>query len=174
MQETPDDLETLQRLLDLSHERAGTHAREVITSERRVDAASLAERLIGMCLLVVATTTADGRPITGPVDGYFFRGQFYFGSSADSVKMRHLANRAQVSATYLPGEELAVSVHGTGELLDLKQPEHAGFRRMLLDRNVPLYGPEWEEMIDSTGVYARINAERMLTFSMDQPPAETE
>ncbi len=173
MHETSDDLETLQRLLDLSYARAGTHAREIIGTEHRVDAAELAERLEGMCLLVVATTTADGRPITGPVDGYFFRGQFYFGSSTNSVKMRHLAIRPQVSATHLPGEELAVTVHGAGELLDLKQPAHAAFRRMLLDRNVPLYGTEWEEMIDSTGVYARIHAERMLTFAMD-PPGETE
>jgi hypothetical protein len=28
------------------------------------------------------------------------------------------------------------------------------------------YGPEWEEFIDSGPVYARIDADRMFTFSM--------
>jgi hypothetical protein len=33
---------------------------------------------------------------------------------------------------------------------------------------VPRYGPGWEEFLDSGPVYARIDADRMFTFSM--PP----
>ena len=76
--------------------------------------AQLTERLQGMRLLVLATVTADGRPLAGPVDGYFLHGTFWFSSGRDAVRMRHLAQRPAVSATHLPGEELAVTVHGTG------------------------------------------------------------
>lgn len=68
MNETPLDLEELQRLLDTSYESAGRHLREVISSERRLTAEQLASTLIGMRLLVLATVTGDGRPIGGPVE----------------------------------------------------------------------------------------------------------
>ena len=96
---------------------AGEHLRGIITGERRLSAADLAGRLQGMRLLTVATVTADGRPLAGPVDGYFLHGTFWFSSGRNSVRMRHLAARPAVSATHLPGEELAVTVHGRAELL---------------------------------------------------------
>jgi hypothetical protein len=37
-------------------------------------------------ILNVATVTAGGRPRIGPLDGLFFRGRFYFGSSKDSMR----------------------------------------------------------------------------------------
>jgi hypothetical protein len=81
VKETNEDLSNLQRLLNDSYAAGGAHLREVITQERRLDAAALCAELIGMRLLVLATVTADGRPITSPVDGIFYRGSFYFGSS---------------------------------------------------------------------------------------------
>ena len=132
MQETREDLERLQQLLDESYAAGGDHLREVITPERRIDAAALAARLDGMKLLVLATATADGRPICGPVDGIFYRGSFHFGSSPDSIRFRHIRQRPAVSATHLDGEEFSVTVHGTATEIDLKSPEHAGFRRAVL------------------------------------------
>jgi hypothetical protein len=72
-----------------------------------------------------------------------------------------------VSATHLPGEHLAVTVHGRAIPVDVRGEDGAGFRRALLDIYVPRYGPEWEEFLDSGPVYARIEAERMFTFAMD-------
>ena len=112
MHESPQELAALQSLLDESMEEAGPHLSSVITSERRLTAAEVCDRLVGMRLLALATVTADGRPLVGPVDGIFYRGRFYFGSSPDSVRFRHIGRRADVSATHLPGEELAVTVHG--------------------------------------------------------------
>ena len=168
MHETPDDLVTLQALLDRSYERAGTHFREVTTEERRLDAAQVVARLTGMCLLVVATVTADGRPVGGPLDGIFFRGSFYFGTSPESVRLRHLRKRPWVSATHLPSEELSVTVHGRAVPVDVKDPAERGFRQTLLDIYVPRYGPEWEQFLDSGPVFTRIEAERMFTFFMPQ------
>jgi hypothetical protein len=153
-------------VLDRSFASAGPHLLEVITPERRLTAEQLAETLIGMRLLVLATTTADGRPVAGPVDGIFYRGRFYFGSSPDSVRFRHIARRPAVSATHLPGEELAVTVHGRASRVDVTSPEQSGIRAALLDVYVPRYGPEWETFLDSGPVYARIDPDRMFTFHM--------
>src|SRR6266700_2825586 len=137
MLETPKEINRLQQLLDQSMAGAGPHLRGIITDERRLSAQQLCERLQGMRLLALATVTADGRPLVGPVDGYLLHGSFYFSSGRDSVRMRHLAARPACSATHLPGDELAVTVHGRAELNE----------------------------IDALG--ARISAEKVLTFCMD-------
>ncbi len=167
MHETEADLRALQELIDRSYERAGPHLRSIHTPERRLNAAQVCEWLLGMRLLVLATVTGDGRPIAGPVDGIFYRGSFHFGSSPDSVRFRHLRARPHVSAVHLPGEELAVTVHGRAIPVDIQDPAGSGFRQALLDIYVPRYGPSWEaEFLDSGPVYARIAAERMFTFAM--------
>ena len=167
MLETPDELGNLQQLLDRSAAGAGGHLRSIITDERRLSAAELAGRLTGMRLLVVATVTADGRPLAGPVDGYFLHGSFWFSSARDSVRMRHLAARPAVSATHLPGEELAVTVHGRAELFELRDPAAAELRQAMLDWYVPRQGPEFESWLNALdAVAARIEPAKMFTFSV--------
>jgi nitroimidazol reductase NimA-like FMN-containing flavoprotein (pyridoxamine 5'-phosphate oxidase superfamily) len=166
--ETPEDIAALQDLLDRSYRAAGPHLLRIHTPERRLTAEQIAERLTGMRLLSLATVTADGRPIVGPVDGVFLRGAFHFGSSPDSTRFRHIRRRPQVSATHLPGEELAVTVHGTAVPVDIQADEGAELRQALLDIYVPRYGPEWEtSFLDSGPVYARIAADRMFGFHME-------
>ena len=82
------------------------------------------------------------------------------------MRFRHLRVRPQVSATHLPGEELAVTVHGRAT----EVPIEGGFRDTLLEIYVPRYGAGWEtDFLDTGPVYARIDADRMFTFAM--PPA---
>jgi len=151
MLETAEELGNLQRLLDSSMAGAGEHLRGIITGERRLSAADLAGRLQGMRLLTVATVTADGRPLAGPVDGYFLHGTC----------------RPAVSATHLPGEELAVTVHGRAELVDMRDPAAAELRQAMLDWYVPRQGPEFETWLDALdAVAARIEPEKMFTFAM--------
>jgi len=166
MLETPDDVARLQQLLDRSAAGAGPHLRGIITDERRLSAERVCQILQGLRLLVVATVTADGRPLAGPVDGYFLHGSFCFSSGRDSVRMRHLAARPAVSATHLPGEELAVTVHGRAELFDLRAPEGGELRQAMLDHYLPRQGPEFETWLDELDALgARIVAEKMFTFS---------
>jgi len=166
--ETPDDIHALQELIDRSYASAGRHLLSIHRPERRVAAHELVERLTGMRLLALATVTADGRPIVGPVDGIFYRGAFHFGSADDSVRFRHIRARPYVSATHLPGEEFAVPVHGRAVPVDIRTAEGPGLRQTLLDVYVPRYGPDWEtEFLDTGPVYARIEAERMFTFLMN-------
>jgi uncharacterized pyridoxamine 5'-phosphate oxidase family protein len=161
LHETPDDLAALQALLDKSYESAGQHLKRIITPERRLTAEQLAERLKGMCLLALATVTADGRPIVGPVDGVFFRGTFHFGSAPDSVRFRHIYKRPHVSATHLPGEELAVTVHGRAVPIDILSDSEE-----LRQAYREVYGPDWGELAEKGAQYARIDADRMFTFHM--------
>jgi nitroimidazol reductase NimA-like FMN-containing flavoprotein (pyridoxamine 5'-phosphate oxidase superfamily) len=144
MLETPEELDSLQQILDRSAAGAGPHLRGIITDGRRLSAVQVCERLQGMRLLVVATVTADGRPLAGPVDGYWLHGSFYFSSGRNSVRMRHLAARPAVSATYLAGEELAVTVHGRAELFDIKDPSRGELRQAM-----------------------RIAADKIFTFSLN-------
>src|SRR6476659_7580900 len=166
MHETAEDLQALQAVIDRSYAGAGEHLLRIHTPERRLTAEQVAERLQGMVLLARATSTADGRPMVGPVDSIFFRGAFVFGSSPDSVRFRHIRARPRVSATHLPGEHLAVTVHGRAAMTDMRAPAHAGLRQAVLDIYGPRYGAEWEEFLDSGPAYARIDAERMFAFHM--------
>ena len=169
MHETADDLAVLQELIDRSYAGAGAHLLRIHDPERRLTAEQVAERLTGMRLLALATVSSDGRPFVGPVDGIFYRGSFHFGSAPDSLRFRHIRARPYVSATHLPGEELAVTVHGRAVPVDVGSTADAGFRQTLLDIYVPRYGDSWaEDFLDSGSVYARIEAERMFTFHM--PP----
>src|SRR3954462_8017909 len=164
MRETPADLAALQALLDRSFAAGGAHLLRILTPDRRLTAEQVAERLTGMVLLALGTVTADGRPIVGPVDAIFLRGAFHFGSSPDSLRFRHIRARPQVSATHLPGEQLAVTVHGRATPVDVNADSGAELRRTLLDIYVPRYGEEWADMLESGAVYARIDADRMFTY----------
>ena len=167
MHESQTDIARLQGLLDRSYATAGGHLLRIHTPERRLRAERVVERLSGMCLLVLATGAADGRPVIAPVDGIFYRGAFHFGSAPDSLRFRHIRARPEVSATHVPGEELAVTVHGKAVPVDIHGEDGAGFRRTLLDIYVPRYGPQWEkEFLDAGPVYARIEADRMFAFAM--------
>jgi nitroimidazol reductase NimA-like FMN-containing flavoprotein (pyridoxamine 5'-phosphate oxidase superfamily) len=170
VRETEADLAQLQELLDASYAGAGPHLLRIHTPERRLDAAGIGERLTGMSLLALATAGADGTPLVGPVDGVFLRGSFHFGSAPDSARARQIAGRPEVSATHLPGEELAVTVHGRAVPVDVGAPEGAELREALLEIYLPRYGEEWEEFLDSGVQYWRIEAERIFAFQM--PPED--
>jgi hypothetical protein len=167
MLESPQELDRLQSLLDASMASAGPHLRDIISDERRLDAQQLTGRLQGLCLLVLATTTADGRPLAGPVDGYFLHGTFWFSSGTESVRMRHLATRPAVSATHLPGEDFAVTVHGRAQCYPMDDPACAELRQAMLDVYVPKQGPAFEEWLDNAdALAARIEPEKMFTFHL--------
>lgn len=166
MHETPEDLAALQALIDRSYAHAGAHLQRIHTPERRLTAEQVCERLQGLTLLALATVTADGRPLVGPVDGIFLRGAFHFGSAPDSVRFHHIRARPCVSATHLPGEQLAITVHGRAVPVDIAASDGAELRAALLEMYVPRYGAGWESFLDSGVQYARIEAERLFTFSM--------
>ncbi len=163
MYETADDLTALQELLDRSRQGAGAHLADIFTPERWLSAEALTDRLPGMCLLTLATVTADHRPLAGAVDAFFVRGSFCFGSSPTSLRARHIAARPQVSAVHLPGEHLSVTVHGRAIPVDWAgdDPFAAPLRDALRDK----YGPD--NFGDQGFPYWRIEADKMFVFFME-------
>lgn len=171
MFETTEELAALQNLLDDSAAAAGAHMRDIITEDHRLDAEELTRRLRGMCLITVASVTADGRPLTGPVDGYFLHGSWWFSSGSESVRIRHWKTRPAVSATYLPGEELSVTVHGRAELFDLHGSECTELRQAMLDFYLPKQGPAFQEWMDGLeGAFGvRVDARKLFTYAASAP-----
>jgi hypothetical protein len=168
VRETTEELKKLQRLLDASAQSAGPHLRDIMTDDRRLTATELCDELHGMRLLVLGTATADGRPLVGPVDGYFIHGAFWFSSGKDSVRMRHIAARPFVSATHLPGEHLAITVHGRADIFEISDPQRPELRQAMLDHYLPLQGPSFEEWLDEgDSLGARIEADKIFTFKME-------
>ena len=159
MRETQAD-SALQRVLDESHERAGSHG---TLYHRRLNgwltAADLAARLTGMKLLALATVTSSCTPVAGPVDGIFYRGEFWFGTSPDALRIRHIRRNPNVSATHVPGEELAVTVHGTAHIEGIPADLPDGFGEVCRE----IYGDDWLEW-GKDALYCRIEPARMFTF----------
>ena len=161
MNETPEDLAELQRLLDESAAAAGGHLRSIFDEEHRTSAERLAALLIGVNVLDLATVTARGEPRVAPVDGLFYRGRWWFGSSPESARFRHLRQRPAVSACHTRGEEFAVIVHGHATVIDIEDPANAAFVDFLYGVYIPRYGPDWPEFIRGCP-YAVIDADRMF------------
>jgi nitroimidazol reductase NimA-like FMN-containing flavoprotein (pyridoxamine 5'-phosphate oxidase superfamily) len=138
MRETPQDIAELQALLDRSYESAGSHLLSIHTPDWRVEADRLVELLQGMVVLNLATVNSRGEPIQGPVDGQFYRGRFYCGSSRDSIRARHIKANPNVSVAHVRGEELAVVVHGLARAVDTASERAHGYRELVAE----IYGAE--------------------------------
>jgi hypothetical protein len=81
--------------------------------------------------------------------------------------MRHLAARPAVSACHLPGEELAVTIHGRAELFDMSDPAHGELRQAMLDFYLPKQGPAFETWLHAENpLGARITPDKIFTFQM--------
>ena len=159
MYETADDLRALADLIERSHARAGAHLRSLFTPERRIPVDELVALLPGVQVLNVATVSRACEPRVAPVDGLFYRGQFWFGSAAASIRFLHLRERPQVSASHTRGESLAIIVHGTAALIDPGNPAHSGFAGYYRE----VYGFGWEEW-DIPVQFARIDAKHFFSY----------
>ena len=160
MYETPEDVSCLQRLLDESHASMGEHMRNILTPDRRLPAARVIVALQGLKLLSLATVNRHGEPRVGPVDGLFYRGRFWFGSSPDAARFRHIRARPAVSATHLDCERFAVTVHGTAVTVDATEESMAGFRNLLVE----VYGERWWREVGAPAQFAVIEPRRMYTY----------
>jgi hypothetical protein len=132
MDETPSELDELQRLLDTSLPRSSEHLRSIVRpGERTLTAAQLSAVLTGMCTLSVATVTAKGEPRISGLDGHFLHGRWVFSTSGTAVKVRHMRARPAISAAHIRGDDLGVFAHGTVEFLAQDHPDWPGIEEHL-------------------------------------------
>lgn len=115
--ETSEELDVVDALLAASFDRAGDHLTSIITPERRLTAVDLARYLVGTRHLVVATVTAAGEPRCSAVDGLFLHGRFWFTTSSESVKARHLQHRHALSGAHVVGDDVGIFVHGNARIV---------------------------------------------------------
>lgn len=118
MHETPEELEELQALIDRSMDGMAEHMARIFTPGLRLSARQVVAYVSGTTQLAVATVTEKGEPRVSPVDAFFYRGRFWFGTSPRSRRAVHLRARPAVSATYFVGDELAIVVHGTAAIVE--------------------------------------------------------
>jgi hypothetical protein len=161
MFETPVEMAQLQRLLDESYARAGEHLLAIHAAPARITADQLVAELQGMHVFVVATTTSECEPRTGPVDCFLYRGEVRFGTSANAHRARHLARSGAVSATHVRGEGLVVTVHGGVKPIDLEEADR-DFGEYLRDH----YGGAHYERYLVGSPYYRIVPHRMYAADM--------
>jgi hypothetical protein len=160
MYETEHELEDLQDLLDASYSRAGKHLRGIWGEETRLDARGLAQELPGVQVLDLATVTPSCEPRVAPVDGFFFRGRFWFGSSPNSTRFRNIRRNNAVSGSVTRGlETFLVLVHGKAVEIDPRGPEAGGFA----DYARETYDFDWDAA-HPDAPYARIEPRTLLAF----------
>ena len=95
------------------------------------------------------------------MDGLFFRGHVWFGSSETSRRFRNIRANTAVSAAVTRGlETFLVIVHGRAVEIDPRGPDAGGFARYPRE----LYEFDWDAAYP-TAPYARIDAHALLAFT---------
>jgi uncharacterized pyridoxamine 5'-phosphate oxidase family protein len=158
--ETEADLDALRELLDTSYARAGSHLRSIWGEETRLGAEEVCAELVGVQVLDLATVTPRREPRVAPVDGLFFRAQFWFGSAESSARFRNIRANPAVSGVVTRGlETFFVAVHGRAVETDPRGPDAGGFAAYPRE----LYDFDWD-LAHPASPYARIEARTMLAF----------
>lgn len=141
MRETAGELSDLQQLLDRSSERGGGHLRSIFDEGHRVSARELADRLVGIFEMHLATVTSDGAPLVAPIDGILLRGKVWIGLPAGSVRARLVREEPRVSASYIEGT-FAFILHGVA--IEASDHPHLGqYDSLVRELYVAEYGPRW-------------------------------
>jgi hypothetical protein len=161
VEETREDMRALARLLDDSYARAGAHLRSIWDGATRLSAEELSAELEGIQILDLATVTPKREPRVAPVDAFFHRGWFWFGSSDRSQRFRNIRASPAVSGVITRGlATFLVIVHGRAIETDPRGPDARGFAA--LPRR--FYEFDWDATHPSSP-YARIEASTLLAFS---------
>lgn len=122
MYETETELAQLQALIDRSFAQAGPHLLSIMRSERRLTARQVSRYLQDTRHVAFATVNAKGEPRVSPLDGVFLHGRFYACTGGSAVRVRHLRRQPAVSLTHFSGDEVAIVIHGTAELIERGDP----------------------------------------------------
>ncbi len=90
-------------------------------------------------------------------------------TAEDLARLQELLDSSHAAAgAHLPGEELAVTVHGTAVPVDVRPGSGSELRNALLEIYVPRYGASWAEMLERGATYWRIDPERIYAFHMPE------
>ena len=167
MNETTEDLARLQALLDESYGAAGSppprshHSRAKAVCQGPLHPAG-GHAPVGPGDRDRGRAAAHRRGC----DGVFYRGALKFGSSPESVRIRHIRQRPHVTATRPSPARSSRSRFTGGQhcwtSVRTRTPSFAGS----CSACTPRYGAEWERFLDAN-VRDRVDADRMFTYHME-------
>jgi uncharacterized pyridoxamine 5'-phosphate oxidase family protein len=161
MYETEMELNDLQRLLDSSTDKAGTHIRSIFDDGHRLSARQVCLHLQGVKQVAVATVSSRGEPRVAPIDAVFFHGKFYASTDVRSLRARHLAARPALSLTYFENADPTIIVHGRAEFVRKNQADFAALDSEWVKR----YGTSVLGLSD-TVFFIRVEPTRMLAYAL--------
>lgn len=178
MFETPDELRSLQVLLDTSWDGSSSHLKSIIRpGESSLDAEQVVRFCQGMCTLAIATVTRRGEPRISGADGHFLHGRWIVGTHRQAAKAQHLAARPGISATFMRGEQLGIFTHGHAVPLNPEgansDPTWPTIRNYLVNH----YDSDDDDPFWDESVWYRIDPSWMVAYSpdpvglLDQQPA---
>ena len=160
MYETPEDIQSLQVLLDRSIEQAGVFLRESFEMPAHsLSARQLAHLWQGLQTVAFATTTKKGEPLVAPIGALLFHGHFYIPTVASALRTRHVLPRPAISFTLYQGNDVAVIVHGAATVIRLDDADFVAleaFQREMSGSSVQ----EWGE-----GVFLHIIPRTIYTYA---------
>lgn len=158
MEESETDLKNLQVLIDKSIENAGEFLKNSFEMPLHSLNAEQLVKFIGKIKTVAfGSVTRDGEPRVAPVGGVFYRGYFYLPTVASSIRARHVKRQPAVSLTYYSGENIAVIIHGYGEII---AEGHQKFQSLLDFSGINLQS--WGK--GNEGVFIKVNPEKLFTY----------
>jgi uncharacterized pyridoxamine 5'-phosphate oxidase family protein len=160
MRETSEELLWLQELIDRTHARMNAHMAGIVTPERRLSARQAVRYLQGIKHVAFATVNDKGEPRVAPLDGIFLHGRFHVSTGGRAARLRDLRRNPRCSLTHFGGDDIAVTVNGTAEILERG------------DAEVPALEPVYEEVYGSSPfswgegvVIIRVEPSSMWTYS---------
>ncbi len=162
MNETLEDLQHLQDLLDRSITKAGVFLRQSFQMpDHSLSARQLVHFWQGMRTIALATVTRQGEPRVAPIGALLFRGHFYIPTVATAARTKHVLHRPAVSFTFYQGEGIAVIAHGSATIIQPDQPNFADLEA-LHQETTGTNVREWGE-----GVFLQIIPETLFTYARD-------
>jgi hypothetical protein len=160
MDETPQDLDELQQLLDRSIQQAGEYLRTCLEMpEHSLKATQITRHLQGILTAAAGTVTARGEPRVAPVGCIFYRAQFHIPTVRNAARAKHVAKRPGISLSLFDGNDLAMIVHGCATIVPSSMPDFKELDRTLQEA-VGRGVLDWGD-----GIYIRIVADRFYTFA---------
>jgi uncharacterized pyridoxamine 5'-phosphate oxidase family protein len=160
MFESPEQVDELRALINLSFAAAGSHLLFIMTPERRLSVEQTLTYLQGIKHLALATASLRGVPRVSPVDAHFLWGHFYFSTDGRSLRARQMRSNPQISATHFVGDDIAITVHGRPVFLERDSEEE----RSVHEHLVKTYGMSPYEMTDDV-VIVRIEAHSFFPYA---------
>lgn len=136
IQEISEDITQLQTILDASINKAGEFLK---TSFRMPEHSLTAQQIVfhmqGMKTIALATVTANNAPRVAPIATLLYRGDFYIPTLKKAARTKMLNKNSALSLTYYEGDDLAMIIHGSGELIPESDAAFAPLEKIHRDLN---------------------------------------